>query len=480
MIRLHSFFLLLFVCLFPVLFTAPAAADGGPVHVIEIDGAISPAYSDYLKASIENAEREGAQALLVELNTPGGLLTSTRDMVAEIIAAPLPIIVYVTPSGAHAASAGTFILMSAHVAAMDEGTNVGAATPVQMSGEVRAETGDEEELAAEEDETAASEEEDMSDEETIRELLEGLRDPNTENMQQKAMEDTAAFIRGIAELRGRNAEWAEKAVTEAKSITAREAKENNVIDLVAPSRTALLDEINGTEVKLKNGETRTLETENVQVVEKEPDFKTMLLAFISDPNVALILMSIGVYGLILEFYNPGTMVAGTIGAICLLLGLYAMNILPVTALGITLILLGAAFMAAEMFIPSFGILGFGGLAAMVTGMIFLYDTDAMPGLSLDYTVIAGIAISGLLVVALIVYLVTQSVTTRVTTGVESMVGMEATLVHWNLEKNVGEVMYQGERWKAYSEDKQPITMEDELVLISAVETMKLKVRKKVT
>ncbi|MCB9991591.1 MAG: nodulation protein NfeD [Rhodospirillales bacterium] len=241
-------------------------------------------------------------------------------MATSIVESKIPVAVWVTPSGAHAASAGTFILYAAHIAAMDEGTNVGAATPIEMKGQTGGQVG----KALDDGKT---------DEESLKEILKEFTDPNAKAMRQKAIEDTTAFIRGLAELRGRNAEWAEKAVIEADSITASEALEKNVIDLIAKNREELLDKIDGKDIPVKNAASVTLQTKGAPVVEFAPDWKTRLLIMITDPNVALILMSIGVYGLILEFYNPGALVPGTIGAICLIIGLYALNVLPINAAG---------------------------------------------------------------------------------------------------------------------------------------------------
>lgn len=415
-----------------------AQSDGGHIMVMTMEGAIGPAFSGYLETGIARAEAENAQAIIIELNTPGGLLSSTRDMVSDIVESPVPVIVWTTPSGAHAASAGTFIMYAAHINAMDSGTNLGAATPIEMGG------------------SSPTSSEDNGG------------DANKEAMKNKALEDTSAFIRGLAEMRSRNAEWAQTAVTEAKSLTAEEALKENVIDMIATNRDELLAKLNGSDVTLKNGETVSLATDGVKVREFKPDWKVTFLSMITDPNIALIFMSIGVYGLILEFYNPGTMIPGTVGAICLIIGLYAMNVLPINAAGIILLVLGLGFMVAEAFIPSFGILGFGGLAAFVVGLAIMFDSDAMPGLAIDGGVIAGIALLGAIIVGLVVFLTVKVYRKEMDTGVEGMVGKKAEIVEW--KDDHGRVRVQGEVWSAYADSKLDLSVGDKVIVSSVNQT----------
>ncbi|MCB9965316.1 MAG: nodulation protein NfeD [Rhodospirillales bacterium] len=464
----YRLFLLIIYFLWAVALPGYAAAertDSSVVHVLSINGAISPAYADYLKHGIARAEKEGAALVIVELNTPGGLLSSTRAMVSEIITADVPVAVYVTPSGAHAASAGTFLLMAAHIAAMDQGTNVGAATPVQLK---TAQLG-----------AGAAAPTAPDFEKAIKDLLQGLQqDSNTQNLQRKALEDTTAFIRAIAEMRGRNADWAEKAVTEADSLTAKEALAHGVIDLVAVSRSDLLDKINGKTVFLKDRQSVTLDLDldHPQIVLLPPDILTLFLAFISDPNVAAILMMMGIYGLILEFYIPGNFVAGTIGLLSLLLAFYAFSILPVTGLGGLLIASALVFMVAETFIPSFGILGITGIIAMTFGFMLLFDGSELWGIGLEWQVILGIIVSAALFMGLAFALFVRSVIKKeLSTGPEAMIGKEAKVLDWT--EHSGFVQILGERWQAFSPDSEEVFASGDTVLISAVEDLRLKVRK---
>lgn len=425
------------------------AGSAQSVHVLSVDGAISPAYADYIKDGIERAHTQGAELVLIELNTPGGLLTSTRSIVSTILGSPVPVAVYVTPSGAHAASAGTFILMAGHIAGMDTGTNVGAATPVEIGSPIS---------GAEDTEEKAG-------------------NVNDQALANKAKQDTTAFIRSIAEMRGRNVEWAERAVMEANSITEQEALEKNVIDLVASSRSELLAKIHMRPFTMKNGDVRTVDTENIRVIEDSPKAMTRFLAFLSNPNVATILMMIGVYGLLLEFYAPGSMIPGTIGAICLMLALYAFSILPVSGLGATLLVIGLLFMVAEIFIPSFGIMGFGGIIAIVIGLAVFFDQSAMPGLALEWQVILGVALSaGLFLGVAFLLFVKSRLDQENMTGPESMIGQTARVLAWG-DINQGHVFIDGERWKAFAPPEEGPFAPDEKVLVSAVDGLRLKIRK---
>ena len=346
------------------------------VYLLEIDGPIGPATVEYFSNSLAKARDNGAALIILQMDTPGGLDTAMRDIIKDILASPIPVASYVAPQGARAASAGTYIMYASHIAAMAPGTNLGAATPVQLQGPPTSLPG------APKPAEDGEKEKDGEDEAA----------PAKDAMATKAISDAAAYIRGLAEMRGRNAEWAVKAVREADSLSYSQALEQNVIDLVAPNVPELLKAIEGRVVKMQYGEV-TLALEGAIIERVEPNWRTKILATITNPNVALLLMMIGTYGLILEFYNPGTIVPGTIGAICLLLALYSLNVLPVNYAGLALIMLGLALMVAEAFAPSFGILGLGGGAAFILGATLLFDTDA-PGFTLSWPVIIGTAAVG--------------------------------------------------------------------------------------
>lgn len=410
------------------------------VFLLHMKGPIAPALSDYLVKGIRKAEEEEAELVILELDTPGGLLTTTRVMVQNILSSPVPVAVYVSPAGAHAASAGTFITYAAHVAAMAPGTNIGAATPIQMQGNVSPDGSIQNRLKfsatlpRSPDKTQPEKKSDQN--------------VQTEDVRKKAVADTSAFIRSLAGLRSRNAEWAVGAVTEAYSITAQEALQKNVIDIVAVDLNSLLEQTDGRKVNMAAGHSHQISSKDARVTAFPPDWKTRLLMLITHPNVALILMSIGVYGLILEFYNPGALIPGVIGAMSLILGLYAINILPVNTAGIILILLGSVFMCAELFIPSFGIMGFGGLAAFSAGLLVLFESQAMPGLHVSAGLIWGIIFLGALIVGLTAWLAMSAQKKQASTGIEGMLGSEALVKSWNGRN--GHVQVQGEVWAAES------------------------------
>jgi membrane-bound serine protease (ClpP class) len=420
--------------------------------VLEIDGAIGPAVSDYLTRGIAHARERDARLVVIRLDTPGGLDSSMREMIRSILASPVPVATFVHPSGARAASAGTYILYASHVAAMAPGTTLGAATPVQIGGGGLP-------FGRDQGRDEADGDNDSSD---------NAEPDRRTAMERKIIEDAVAYIRGLAELRGRNADWAERAVREAASLSARPAAEQDVIDFVARDVTELLELAHGRVVTVAHREV-ALDTKGLTIESFDPDWRTQMLQVITNPNVALILLMIGIYGLIFEFMNPGSLVPGTIGAICLLIGLYAMAVLPVNYAGAGLMLLGVALMIAEAFAPSFGILGVGGAIAFVLGAMILMDPN-VPGFEIAWQVVGAIAIATLAFSLLVMRLAWASYRRRVVTGREELAGALAKVTDWH--DGEGHVFVHGERWRAVS--KVPL-VKGQPVRVTRVDDLTLEV-----
>lgn len=377
-----------------------AHAQPAPVLVVPLDGAIGPASADFVSRAIKRAAKEKAQLVVIRMDTPGGLDTSMRGLIKDMLASPVPVATFVAPSGARAASAGTFILYASHIAAMAPGTNVGAASPVSIGG-----------APAKEDGKKA--------------------EPDT--MMKKVTNDAVAYIRGLAEMRKRNPDWAEKAVREAVSLSAQEALKLNVIDHVAADLPELL---------------KKLGKSDAPMIEVEADWRTKLLGVITNPSIAYILILVGIYALIFEFMNPGLILPGVAGAICLLLALYALHLLPVNYAGLALILLGIAFMVAEAFLPAFGSLGVGGLIAFVIGSIILMEEATIPGFDIPYPLIAGVTAASAAFLFFIVGMAVRNRKRPVVTGREYLIGAPAeALEDFSAE---GWARVQGETWRVRS------------------------------
>ncbi len=427
------------------------AAAAGTVVELEIEDGIGVATAEYLLSGIDHAEEIGAELVIITMDTPGGLMKPMRDIVTKILSSSVPVVTYVSPAGARADSAGTYILLASHIAAMAPTTHLGAATPVSIGGEdaTPAPAGDKKEEGAEES-------------------LEEPAPPAGTAMERKVMNDAISYIRGLAERHGRNVEWAEKAVTEAATLTATDALEQNVIEFIARDRDDLLAQIDGHEVEI-NGEARAMATADTVVEAFEPNWRIRLLGIISNPEIVLLLGLIGIYGLMYEGWNPGAIVPGVVGVICLLLAAYALQVIPVNYAGLALIFIGIALMVAEAFAPSFGALGIGGIAAFVFGTVMMFDSE-IPGFGISLAFVIGIA---LLFALLIVWLIGFALKLRrrgAVSGRESIVGGIATaMADFDGE---GTVWLEGESWRARS---MHAIVKDQHVVVRSMDGLVLEV-----
>jgi len=427
----------------------PAAEDAAKprpkVVVLSVEGAITPAISDYLVRGMRRAADGGAALTVIQMDTPGGLDTSMRDIIKEILASTVPVAVFVGPSGARAASAGTYILYASHIAAMAPATNLGAATPVAIGigGPPRSPDGKDEETGKADEKEARKDGKKASEKEkTAKEKAPAPQD----TLSRKQIHDASAYIRGLAQLRGRNAEWAERAVREAVSLSAKEALELKVIDVIANDVADLIAKLDRRKVTVQSVE-RTLALAGAATEWVRPDWRTEFLAVITNPSVALILMMIGVYGIFFEFSNPGFVVPGVVGAICLLLGLFALQLLPVNYAGLALMLLGLGFMVAEAFLPSFGALGIGGVVAFVFGGLMLIRTDH-PGFGIPVPLIVAVGVASAVLMFGIMALALRARSRPVLAGREELAGGAGVVV----DDFTGEgwVRTRGELWRAIS------------------------------
>ncbi|MGE5401277.1 MAG: NfeD family protein [Ignavibacteriales bacterium] len=408
-------------------------AGPGQVYVITIDGAINQVTEDYLNTGISKAELNRAECLIVKLNTPGGLLSSTRDMVSMILRSPVPVIIYVSPEGAQAASAGVFLTLSAHIAAMAPGTNIGAAHPVTMQGQADS------------------------------------------VMMGKVTNDAAAFIRTISEKRNRNIQWAEDAVRKSLSITETEALKIKVIDIIAGDIISLLKKVNGTRVETSSG-VKILKTNDTKIIPLEMTFQQKLLKILSDPNITYILLIIGLYGVMFELYNPGSIFPGIIGVIGLVLAFYSMHTLPVNYAGISLIILSIVLFILEIKIVSHGILTVGAAIALFLGSIMLFQTSSiLDALMVSKEIIIGVVFMTIIFFLVVIGMGLKAQQLKPATGIQGIIGEEGVAISDLVP--TGQIHVHGEIWSAESLE-EGINRGDKIV-VTGIDGMNLKVKKQV-
>ena len=421
---MKSLFLLLFLML------SPLFAVSSVVMELDINGAIGPASSQYLKDGIAIATKENAQMVLVKLDTPGGLSSSMREMIQNITNSPIPVIMYVYPKGAHAASAGTYLMYASHVAAMAPGTNIGAATPINI-------------LSTRSDFISTSE--------------------------TKAINDATAYMKSLAELSDRNVSWAVDAVKNAKSISAQDALKIGAIDLMADNTDELLNKLDGRSVKIHNS-TIVLNTKNTTILRYEPDWKTKLLYIITDPNIVYIFLLIAIYGIFFELMNPGAILPGMSGVISGIIALYALNMIPFNYAGLLLIILGVGFMITEVFVSGFGVLGIGGVISFAFGSVLLFDADTL-GNSVSTPLVVAFSIVSLAFFIMVARLFVRARSAKVVTGIEDMIGSTAQVT--NITEEGYNVMCHGEIWNAISQYRLIVEQSVQVVELSGL-TLKVK------
>jgi membrane-bound serine protease (ClpP class) len=425
-----------------------AHADGKPVWLIEINGAIGPATADYFVSNLKKAEKAGAELFVLQLDTPGGLDLSMRDMIKAILASSVPVATFVAPNGSRAASAGTYLMYASHIAAMAPTTNIGSSTPVSIGGEgtpFPSPAAPKPDLPAPNGDTSKDK---------------YAAPPPPTAMERKVTNDAVAYIRALAQLRGRNVEWAEKTVRDAVNLPASDALTANVIDLIATDLDDLLAKLDAHKIVI-NGHERFLDLKDPTITRIAPGWRYELLSLITDPNVAYILLMIGIYGLILEFYHPGTTVPGVTGVICLLLAAYALQTLPVSYAGLGLLFVGIALMIAEAFVPGFGVLGIGGVIAFVIGSVILMDTD-LPAYRISVPIIAAFAVASAAIFLFVIGAAVRSRRASIVSGREAMIGASAE-VQEEFDGR-GLIRAFGELWQA--ESRVPLSKGQQVKIVA--------------
>ena len=414
-----------------LLIILPLFAATPMIIKLDIKGAIGPATSNYLKDGMAFATSQNAQIILIELDTPGGLATSMREMIQEILNSPIPVVTYVYPKGARAASAGTYLLYASHVAAMAPGTNLGAATPINLMPSTK---------VADSNSSAIS------------------------TLEKKVINDSVAYIKSLAELNERNASWAQEAVKEAKSISAEDALKFGVIDLMAETTTQLLSKLDGKLVNI-SGNIVTLKTDGAVIHNFEPDWKTRFLSIITNPNIAYIFLLIAIYGIFFELINPGAIIPGVVGLISGVIALYSLNMIPFNYAGLLLIILGISFMVGEVFVSGFGILGIGGVVAFTFGSLLLFDAQTL-GSGISIPLIIAFSLVSLAFFILVMRLFFKSRSTKIVTGAEEMIGSIAEVIESN--ENGYLVHCHGETWSATSPDKLIVGQRVQVIELSGL------------
>jgi len=408
----------------------------GKIYVTSIDGAISPANADYFSRGLDTAINNNADLLLLNLNTPGGLDKSMREMIQAILSSPIPVVIYISPKGARGASAGTYLIYASHIAAMAPATNLGSATPVTIG---MGEPTEPNTFDKNNKEKTVDENNHELENETSTDFSKTI-----DTMQRKMINDAQAYIRSLAQLRGRNEEWAVKAVSHAANLSANEALENNVIDLIAYNQNELFEALHQWEV-LMGDKKIILQLINPEVIELKPDWKTEILIVITDPSLAYLLLLAGIYGLMFEFLNPGSLLPGTIGSICLVVALYALNMLPINMAGLILLLIGVILMVAEAFMPSFGVLGVGGIIAFTIGSFMLMDTK-LPGYQIAPALIISMALVSAFSVVFVLSMLLKARRRPLVSGEQELIDEIAIAVEGFSKQ--GRVLIRGEIWQA--------------------------------